>query len=1199
MAKLHKSFLFTFNYIIFLWIANLRVQCSTQLDEGKNPVEENIFQGDSNNLIGCLDSDGIRHGLFSTWMENPLCWCTCQPVSRMAVSICDGCEIIKQSHSSELNISYSSSSSSNNRNSDKILQNDTLIKILNSFDNVKSNSGEFNQKRSADNYHDDKTSTADSNTCYYAVTKTYYQHKDIWMSAEQPCVKCKCQHGKVHCVGEPHQCPSICLPGQYSLLTGPCCHTVCKGSVPKNATFEFASCLKSGVETLHSHGEMITLSGVCVDQKCQCVNGRWNCFDYCTPLSELSCPTEEMVVWDPFCCPRCQGDQICTVNVDKKNWLSDPNDGSNVNSFRRLEQESLEWSELSDNQREEEAVDSQTSITNSTVNTEAITIQPGRLIWHEDDCFYMNGQEISYHPVGTRWIPNGDHCTECICEANQTYRCKRQTCQQLFLCPSEQIPMTSEDECCPSYCGLPSEKDQAKSYNYIQDKQMNDESNMGKTLSNIDALKSENKIVTILTKNESNLEKLSLSFNNGCSSLIDNENIVQYPNVFPSGSRLLLIRSCRSLLCICAKDNRWVCTDHCPPCEQTLESIENLRQISPPPKDKCCELCNGYNSVQSGERTNINSLARRQEIIPKVNNQTNLHYPSDQQIDRNYVYAEIKQVKVTLKKYILIFSLVLVCIFGLPIIILIGCYFMRIKYNGRRKNGFHYTSPKVTRLGYRYYYRHCYSHEKPFITNLRNPHNKDQSGLEASVQSSFHSSSSSSSSSTSSYSSLPVLMLKESDTPSERGIYNLTAATSPPLAMNKATEHEHTSNSIHQHRKHHHPRLPHAISNFKKLISPSSSNIYKVGEHINTTSSSSSSRMKNSCNLIEKFSDQILSPTTTTVTKHTNSSPMIITLKPTKETNTSQRHEKQITLTESSSVEADFTANKNQTKDVDAQCEIKPLKYRIPVLTVPENSKSALSDHQKSPKEILLKNLVLAIDDNNTNNKSPTHYNNNTNNDSSSKSHIKSEPSTPNIFMRNVTFNSYYSTCSSPCCSRSPTTANDHTSHSKNTIPTDSSKNNLSCQQTSNVLRTEQQTVGQKSKREKSENDNPEESQAQTNKLSLQVVVNSIVSKATRDVTEQQAENINPNIQHKDRTSLNEEMSYTNDNNSPPKRLTNTLNQIEAHCAHLQPNANDNSEHFNTIPKKHNSWLGSSNRPITWPNTQHFTSHINHPIIPR
>lgn len=77
--------------------------------------------------------------------------------------------------------------------------------------------------------------------------------------------------------------------------------------VSKDITFEFASCLKIGVDTLHSHGEMITLTGICVDQKCQCVNGRWNCFDYCTPLSELSCPSDEMIIWDPFCCPRCRG----------------------------------------------------------------------------------------------------------------------------------------------------------------------------------------------------------------------------------------------------------------------------------------------------------------------------------------------------------------------------------------------------------------------------------------------------------------------------------------------------------------------------------------------------------------------------------------------------------------------------------------------------------------------------------------------------------------------------------------------------------------------------------------------------------------------------------------------------------------------------------------------------------------------------
>lgn len=40
----------------------------------------------------CVDSNGTLHGLFSTWTEYPECHCTCYPNSRLAVSICDGCE---------------------------------------------------------------------------------------------------------------------------------------------------------------------------------------------------------------------------------------------------------------------------------------------------------------------------------------------------------------------------------------------------------------------------------------------------------------------------------------------------------------------------------------------------------------------------------------------------------------------------------------------------------------------------------------------------------------------------------------------------------------------------------------------------------------------------------------------------------------------------------------------------------------------------------------------------------------------------------------------------------------------------------------------------------------------------------------------------------------------------------------------------
>ncbi|VEL24792.1 unnamed protein product [Protopolystoma xenopodis] len=55
------------------------------------------------------------------------------------------------------------------------------------------------------------------------------------------------------------------------------------------------------------HSETVLIPGVCVDRQCQCVDGVWHCFDYCTPLDQLPCAAVNVVVWDPFCCPRCMG----------------------------------------------------------------------------------------------------------------------------------------------------------------------------------------------------------------------------------------------------------------------------------------------------------------------------------------------------------------------------------------------------------------------------------------------------------------------------------------------------------------------------------------------------------------------------------------------------------------------------------------------------------------------------------------------------------------------------------------------------------------------------------------------------------------------------------------------------------------------------------------------------------------------------
>ncbi|XP_018648068.1 hypothetical protein Smp_175580 [Schistosoma mansoni] len=1031
--------------------------------------------------------------------------------------------------------------------------------------------------------------------CYYAVTNTYYQHKDIWMSAEVPCVKCKCQHGNVHCVGEPHQCPSVCLPGQYSQPAGPCCHTICKGTVSTDITFEFASCLKMGVDTLYSHGEMIILTGICVDQKCQCVNGRWNCFDYCTPLSELSCPSDEMIIWDPFCCPRCRGDQTCSVNIDMKNWLSNPNEKI-VNTFKRLDLNLTEWSKSLNNQQENLLIEPISNIS-SKVNKEIITIQPGqqivleqghcfclnasiycprpgRLIWHEDDCFYMDGQEISYHAVGTRWIPSFDHCTECICEINRTYRCKRQSCQQLFLCPPEQIPMTSEDECCPSYCAPPSQKNREKPNNLKQDIQKNDELNT-------DSVKQQNRMIQILM-NETIPQKPSSSLtprNTGCSSLIDNENIIQYPDVFPSGSRLLLIRTCRSLLCICAKDNRWVCTDHCPPCEQSVESIENSRHILLPPRDKCCERCNEkINTVHITNQLTQNKLKSQGEIVIQANNQTNPHYLDNEQAN---ISTEMK-LKLTVKMYILIFSIILICIFGLPISILIGCYLMKNRYDHhhhrhqyKRKSDYHQyittKAPKTTRSRYRHYYQRCYSRVKPFLVKSHD-YNKDQSELEASIKSPISVSTSSSSPSVSPSSS-PVLILKESYKTNNRANYNLTSIPST-TKITKTSENECNSKSI-RHRycqHHHHHYIQHLKANKRentiinnddlKLIQPSStiSNI-KSNELVNSNdyhSNTVNSENQNSKGYspIKKLNDYILPTMTTTIAKITNS-PVIVRLKSLNETNyTLKKQQNQSTLIKSLSMNDDSN------------------NYNI---------NNNAEDHQTTESKHI-KDTILQ------------QYDNNKRND------IKAIKETTTYGSQDKTNLNGYSS-----------------SQDKTTITTVLTMNNK------HMNSVEQQ----RNKLKQLENDDKKEVIImQENMISSQIIDRQLNNQhesdrikvkheynqnnATRTIENRIKQQIeNSNHQHHqiicDEKSLNKEIYRTNNNNNNEDillthLLTESNENIPLYTYYYQHCDNaDTTEQFYNIPRKQNTWSnGNSNSdshgPVTWPTIQHFTSH---PILHR
>ncbi|VDP87766.1 unnamed protein product [Echinostoma caproni] len=89
------------------------------------------------------------------------------------------------------------------------------------------------------------------------------------------------------------------------------------------------------------------------------------------------------------------------------------------------------------------------------VNATVLCARPGRHIWHDQDCYFVDRLETAYYAPDARWTPAGDPCTECRCLQNQTYTCAPKRCARTFLCPKGQQPRTRRGECCPSYCGAP------------------------------------------------------------------------------------------------------------------------------------------------------------------------------------------------------------------------------------------------------------------------------------------------------------------------------------------------------------------------------------------------------------------------------------------------------------------------------------------------------------------------------------------------------------------------------------------------------------------------------------------------------------------------------------------------------------------------------------------------------------------------
>ncbi|KAF6779826.1 hypothetical protein AHF37_00783 [Paragonimus kellicotti] len=663
----------------------------------------------------CVDSNGTLHALFTSWLEHSTCKCTCYPTARMAVSVCDGCVVVTPSPTSVA----------------------TQLKI----NQVKPN--EINRNQLVGSETEQQTVTTKRRSCLYTLTGVWYHHSEIWMSAKMPCVKC-----------------------QQSLPPGPCCETICRGKALQNLSTNFINCLQPKTGLLHSHGEFITVSGSCVDQKCHCVNGRWNCLDYCTPLAQMPCQPRSVVIWDPFCCPRCPGTSECTIRTD--NVHIDPT--KSTRSIAELDSAPVSNSEDGDtNSITSESEGALPETTRTTVvnnvgpksstmtlkaastprtqlsqlplvftampgsevalkeghcfclNATVLCPRPGRQIWHDDDCYYVDGHESTYYPPKSHWVPNGDTCTECRCVQNRMYLCAPRTCNKLFLCPAGQQPLRQPGECCPSFCGIRQKTDdvppvltEAQTWDATAEERP---ASLGQpsTKGNPTQLK--------VISNKSENRKATIKISTGCAPLGGTDQ-QQTDQLFPSGSRLVLFRPCRSLLCICAQDEKWVCTDYCPPCIQSVESIERLSRVPRPPMGGgCCPVCaenptgilvradskatdfgqmrdrlgsNGVESMDYGQFAPFNGRTydgllytnadRRADGSRRYDSHSNdRSYQSGAAAAAAVMVATEDHIRSSLKIYVMIATVVLFCLLGLPMAVFITWYVVNRKRKRRRQ----------------------------------------------------------------------------------------------------------------------------------------------------------------------------------------------------------------------------------------------------------------------------------------------------------------------------------------------------------------------------------------------------------------------------------------------------------------------------------------------------------------------------------
>ncbi|VDD75630.1 unnamed protein product [Mesocestoides corti] len=155
----------------------------------------------------CVDSDGVRHGIFSSWRDSSTgCQCSCQSVGNVLVSLCDeSCEHMLGKMENDNHILLS--------------QNDEPFASL-----VYKGAASRQTSKSTP-----KAEKAPDKSCRDENSGSRYLDGQSWMSNVRPCAKCYCVNGTADCESSVLHCQSSCLPGQKSVSTGPCCDHVCIG----------------------------------------------------------------------------------------------------------------------------------------------------------------------------------------------------------------------------------------------------------------------------------------------------------------------------------------------------------------------------------------------------------------------------------------------------------------------------------------------------------------------------------------------------------------------------------------------------------------------------------------------------------------------------------------------------------------------------------------------------------------------------------------------------------------------------------------------------------------------------------------------------------------------------------------------------------------------------------------------------------